>query len=65
MKTKDEDDKTAATLLTWEVAKVPEGEAALKIGSVRAGIGGQVRMTQEHADAMNKALPGCLKLVGI
>ncbi len=64
MKTTDEKEK-ASPLLVWEVTRTSQGENTLKIGDVRAGIGGQVRMSQEHADAMNKALPGCLKLVGI
>lgn len=54
-----------APRLIWEVAKTLPDENTLKIGGVRAGIGGQVRMTQADADAMNAALPGCLKLVGI
>jgi hypothetical protein len=65
MNSKNDETPKAPALLSWEVARTPEGENTLKLGSVRAGIGGQVRMTQEHADAMNKALPGCLKLLGI
>lgn len=37
----------------------------LKIGSVLAYAGGQVRMTQEHADALNTAQPGSVRLLGI
>jgi hypothetical protein len=65
MKPKNQDESKAPALLIWEVAKTSPGENALKIGGVRAGLGGQVRMTKADADAMNEALPGCLKLVGI
>jgi hypothetical protein len=58
MKTKTDEPK-AAPLLAWKVAKVPQ------IGGVRAAIGGEVKLTQEKADTLNKALPGCLEFQGI
>lgn len=65
MKTKDKTEETPAPLLIWQVAKTSEGENTLKIGGVRAGIGGQVRMTKRDADAMNEVLPGCLVFLGV
>jgi len=65
MKTKDQDTKQAATLLSWEVARVPEGANSLKIGAVRCAVGAQVRLTQEDADKLLAALPRCLVFQGI
>jgi len=64
MKDQSEDKKKAAPLLAWEVARTPEG-GTLKIGAVRCAVGAQVRLTQEQADQLNAALPGCLLFVGI
>ncbi len=65
MNPKTNDGKTAAPLLAWKVAKVPEGSSSLKIGAVRCAIGAQVKLTQADADKLNTALPGCVVFEGI
>jgi hypothetical protein len=65
MKTKDKETPKAPALLSWEVAKVPEGAGSLKVGAVRCAVGAQLRLTQEAADTLNAALPGCLVFQGI
>lgn len=65
MKTPKEEEAKAAPLMKWQVKKTPAGENTLKIGAVRAGVGGIVNLTQEQADALNKALPDCLQMIGI
>lgn len=65
MKPKPDESPKAAPLLAWEVARVPEGAGSLKIGSVRCAAGASVRLTQEQADALNAALPGCLVFQGV
>lgn len=64
MKDQPDDKKKAAPLLAWEVARVPEG-GTLKVGQVRCAVGAQLRLTQEQADNLNAALPGCLVFQGI
>ncbi len=59
-------DTTAApadppALLIYEITT----PGPLKIGSVLAYVGGQVRMTKEHADALNTAQPGSVRFLGI
>lgn len=64
MKTETEKEK-AAHLLAWEVAKVPDGTSVLKAGGACCGLGAVVRLSQEQADTLNAALPGCVVFRGI
>jgi hypothetical protein len=58
-------DTKDAPLLAWMVSKTPAGSNTLKVGDVRAGKGGILKLTREQADTLNKALPGCLEFQGI
>lgn len=55
----------SALRMAWKVLKTPPGEATLKVGGVRAGVNGILQLTQDQADTLNKAIPGCVTLQGI
>jgi len=56
-----------AKALLWRVVKAPAGAKYVKIRSMRVYPGGrdQVPLTQEEADALNEACPGCVELIGL